>query len=206
MRSNNGELWLIRWIEICDRINDEMKNEWEIICFGVDFKVIKIDFEIRFNESDCFFNVADEIINGEIVLFLFFVLLKRCFNVWLYVDLRIKIEKREFFDVVKFIGKITGVFIVVDLNWKTINLFSSKIEISKIKISIDIEILFSFDVENLTFFVIVSILFNSTIGCSHDVVVNEQRFSISSEFWFSFNCCREFWTNEHFGDWREWTI
>ena len=58
---------------------NEIKNEWEIACLNIDFEIIKTDFDVKFGENDRSPDIANEINDVEI-LFLFFVLFKRCFN------------------------------------------------------------------------------------------------------------------------------
>ena len=168
-------------------------------------------------------------------MFLFPVLSKRCLNVWffeqmtelfeiLYVSLRVKIERRKSFDEINDFNRKANrnqniyFFDVAYLNWKTINLFNSKIEIS-------------FNVANNTkslkfksnFFISIFISFSSTIEFSNsfDVVIvetNDISIVVKStslitliclifEILFdvenltsSFICCRKFLTNEQFDD------
>ena len=87
--------------KICGEINNEMKNKmsehtfiyfFTTLYINFDIKIEKrkrffndIDFKIKFNDIDCFFDIANEVINSEFdfdfVLYLFFVLFKRYFNV-----------------------------------------------------------------------------------------------------------------------------
>ena len=87
-------------IRICDEISGEVRDEISgqtfvnflmtlYVNFGVKIEKRKrffddVDFEAKFIDIDCFFDVANEVINSEFnldfVLHLFFVLFKRCLN------------------------------------------------------------------------------------------------------------------------------
>ena len=80
MKSEKNDEIAYLQTKICGEINDEMNNR-QIVCLNISFETIKANFDVKFDESNYFFDIANEVINNVEILFLFFVLFKRCFNV-----------------------------------------------------------------------------------------------------------------------------